>query len=127
MISICCADGEARDIVNQANQSPCVTGALTPEDDYYDKSQVDMCPLPFTIWFEGTARVCLLLACACCIYVQHSGQPTYFSIQAAIQRVPMSSTVHWCMMLSVKCLKWRATNQMTAFLSGKQFVKATAL
>jgi len=81
MISICCADGEARDIVNQANQPYSETRALTPEEDNNDdKSQVDMCPPPFTVWFGGTARLCLLLACACCIYVQHSGQPTHFSI-----------------------------------------------
>ena len=86
MISICSADGEAGDNVNQANQPRSETGALTPEEeDVEDKSQVDTCPPPFTVWFGGTARLCLLLACACCIFVQHPGQLSDFSMQAAVQ------------------------------------------
>ncbi|DBA98762.1 TPA: hypothetical protein ACH3X1_014532 [Trebouxia sp. C0004] len=49
-------DGEAGDIVSQANQPHSRTGALTPEDvDNGDKSQLDMCPLPFTVWFGEVA------------------------------------------------------------------------
>lgn len=67
MIFICFADGEAKDIVYQANQPHSETGALTAEEE--DEYQVDMCPLPFTVWFGGTARRCLLLACACCTFI----------------------------------------------------------
>ncbi len=117
MTSKCIADGEARDIVNQANQPHSETGALTPEQE--DEYQLDMCPLPFTVWFGGTARLCLLLACACCIFIQHSGQPSDFSMQAAVQRISMSFVMHWCMMLSVQFLKQRATNQMTSCFGRK--------
>ncbi len=81
MIFLCFADGKARDKVKQVNQPRSETGVLTPvkEDEY----QVDTCPPPFTVWFGGTARLCLLLACACCIFVQQSGQSSDFSMQAA--------------------------------------------
>ncbi len=93
IISNCFADGETGDSVNQGKQPYTKTGALTPGEN--NEYQVDMClpPFsvlclpPFSVWFGGTPRVCLLLACACCIYVQHSGQPTYFSMQACVQSI----------------------------------------
>ncbi|KAL0032764.1 hypothetical protein WJX79_008758 [Trebouxia sp. C0005] len=49
-------DGKARDVVTQANQPHSETAALTPEDeDDDDKSQVDMCPLPYPVWLGELA------------------------------------------------------------------------
>ena len=110
MISICFADGKAGDSANQADEPHSEIGALTPEEEYDDyKSQVDTCPPPFTLWFGGTACLRLVLACACCIFVQHPRQLPDFSMQAAVPRVPMSFVMRWCMTLLVKCLMWRGT------------------
>ena len=120
MISICFADGEARDSVNQGYRPHSETGALTPEEEEDDMSQPDMCPLPFTVWFGGKACPCLLLACACCCLPDVQGSRPSSACKLLCRAYTMSSAMHWCMTLRVKCLKWRATNKMTAVLAGKQ-------
>ena len=105
LIFICFADGKARDVVTQANQPHSETAALTPEDeDDDDKSQVDMCPLPYPVWLGGKAGSCLMLAYAYCCSPNVQGSQATSAYKLLCRSYAMSSAMHWCVMLSVQCL-----------------------